>query len=158
MGPSFARLFPARQACIAAALVIATLAAPFGPANATGTARILQSDGSDKTYNDVRIAVRDESMWMTSSDGVGTIVLGQAACTKVGELLRCLPYDAMLVESGRSTHVALQSGTVWLNPTTTAQPLTYSSMQVPPHGVLVALRTKKGTYVTLTGIVDEIKK
>jgi hypothetical protein len=52
----------------------------------------------------------------------------------------------------------LQSGTVWLNPTRTEQPLSYSSTQLAPHGVLMSIHTKAGTYVSLTGTVDEIQK
>lgn len=133
-------------------------AVPSGAAYATGTALVQQRDGSEKTYTNVRISIRNESMAITSSDGQGTIVLGKAACTKVRELVECLPYDATLLQNGQSTHIALQSGTVWLNPSETAQELSHSSTQLPPRGVLLAVRTKKGTYVTLTGVVDEVQK
>jgi hypothetical protein len=128
------------------------------PANALGTVRIQHPDGSVKMYNNVRIAVRDESMWITSSDGKGTIVLGKAACSKVGELVRCLPYDATLEQFGQATHIVLQTGTVWLNPSKSKQQLPHSSTQLPPRGVLLTVRTKRGTYVSLTGTVDEIAK
>jgi len=133
-------------------------AIPFGPAYATGTVLVQQRDGSEKTYTNVRISIRNESMAFTSSDGQGTIVLGKAACTKVRELVECLPYDATLLQNGQSTHIGLQSGTVWLNPSPTAQELSHSTTQLPPRGVLLAVRTKKGTYVTLTGVVDEVQK
>lgn len=97
-------------------------------------------------------------MAITSSDGKGTLVLGKAACTKVGELLECLPYDATLFQNGERTHISLQSGTVWLNPTKTNQRMTHSWTELPPRGVLLAVRTKRGTWVTLTGIVDEVQK
>jgi hypothetical protein len=133
-------------------------AVPFSAAYATGTVLVQQRDGSEKTYTNVRISIRNESMAITSSDRQGTIVLGKAACTKVRELVECLPYDATLLQNGQSTHIALQSGTVWLNPSATAQELSHSSTQLPPRGVLLAVRTKKGTYVTLTGVVDEVQK
>jgi hypothetical protein len=136
----------------------AMLAVPFGAANATGTAHIQQRDGSSKTYTNVRIAIRNESMALTSSDGKGTFVLGKAACTKIGALIQCLPYDATLLQSGRSMHIALKSGTVWLNPSSTMQQLSHSSTQLPPRGVLLSVETKRGTYVTLTGVVDEMQK
>jgi hypothetical protein len=150
-----ARIF--RRILVPVALA-AAVTTPLGPASATGTARIQQRDGSVKTYTNVRIVVQNESMAITSSDGVGTLVLGKAACTKVGELLRCLPYDATLEQHGQATHVPLQSGTVWLNPSNTNQQLTHSSTQLPPRGVLLSLQTKAGTYVSLTGIVDRIQK
>lgn len=134
------------------------VAAPWNPALARGTVRILQNDGSTRTYANVRIAIRDESMAITSSDGQGTLVLGKAACTKVGELLECLPYDATLFQNGMRFHIALQSGTVWLNPSKTKQQMTHSSTELPPRGVELAIRTKRGTYVTMTGTVDEVKR
>jgi hypothetical protein len=138
-------------------LIVCTLALPSSPAYATGTVVVLQRDGSEKTYTNVRISIRNESMAITSSDGQGTVVLGKAACTKVGALLECLPYDATLLQNGQKTHISLQSGTVWLNPSPTTQTLSHSSTQLPPRGVLLAVRTKRGTYVTLTGIVDEVQ-
>jgi hypothetical protein len=141
-----------------ALFVTAMLAVPLGPADATGTARIQRQDGSAKTYTNVHIAIRNESMALTSSDGKGTIVLGKAACTRIGELVQCLPYDATLLQNGQSAHIPLKSGTVWLNPSSTTQELSHSSTQLPPRGVLLSVETKRGTYVTLTGTVDQIQK
>ena len=53
-------------------------------------------------------------------------------------------------------HVPLASGTVYINPSQTAQPLTHSSAQLPARGVLLSIKTKAGTYVSLTGRVDEV--
>lgn len=130
----------------------------FGVASATGTARIQATDGSTKTYANVHIAVWDEDLVITSSDGQGSVAFGKASCTKIGELLRCLPWDATLFQNGERRHIALQSGTVWLNPSATSQQLSHSSAQLPPHGVMLAVRTKRGTYVTLTGVVDEVHR
>ncbi len=127
-------------------------------ASATGTARIQLPDGSVKTYTNVRIVIWSQSMALTSSDGKGTLVLGKASCTKVGELVRCLPWDATLFQNGQSMHIPLQSGTVWLNPDATNEQLSHSSTQLSPHAVILAIRTKRGTYVTLTGVVDEVHK
>jgi hypothetical protein len=138
--------------------VTATLAVPFGPVNAKGTVVVQQHDGSTKKYNNVRIQVRNDEMAITSADGKGTIVLGKSACNKVGELIECLPYDATLFQNGERTHIALQSGTVWLNPGTTAQQVSNSSTTLPPRGVLLSVKTKKGTNVSLTGVVDEVQK
>lgn len=143
---------------VSLAFAAMAIAISCGRADATGTVRIQQRDGSIKTYTNVKIVVLTESMTITSSDGEGTIILGKAACTKVGELLRCLPYDATLEQHGETTHIPLKSGTVWLNPSDSNQQLTYSSTQLPPRGVLLAIQTKAGTYVSLTGIVDRIQK
>jgi len=141
-------------------VTLAVLTSAFGTAHAgaTGTVVIQQRDGTTKTYAGVRIAIRDESMAISSSDGQGTIVLGKAACTKVGELLKCIPYDATLYQYGAKRHVPLASGTVYINPSQTTQPLTHSSAQLPPRGVLLLVKTKAGTYVSLTGRIDEVVK
>jgi hypothetical protein len=131
---------------------------PLGPANATGTVRVQQRDGSVQIYDNVRIVVKNQSMAITSSDGKGTIYIGKAACSKSGELIRCLPYDATLDQSGVQTHITLATGTVWVNPRDTNETLSHSSTQLPPRGVLLAVKTKAGTYVSLTGTVDEVQK
>ncbi len=129
-----------------------------GIARASGTVLVQQRDGAIKTYKNVRIGIGNEQLELTSSDGQGTLVLGKADCTKVGELVRCLPYDATLYQNGEKKHITLESGTVWLNPTQTNQPLSLSSAQLPPHGVLMSVHTKAGTYVSLSGTVDEMHK
>ena len=95
---------------------------------------------------------------MTSADGAGTLVIGKAACAKINELVRCLPYDATLHQYGTTTHIPLSGGTVWLNPTQTKQTLSNSSAQLPPRGVLMSVHTHAGTYVSLSGTVDEVYK
>lgn len=129
-----------------------------GFAAATGTARITGPNGYSKTYSNVRIVIWNESMAVTSSDGEGTVVFGKAACTKVGALVECLPYDAMLFQSGGQLHIALRSGTVWLNPSRTTQQLSHASTRLPPRGVLLSVQTKRGAYFTLSGIVDEVHR
>jgi len=146
------------RALLCALLSIGAVLVPLVPANATGTAIISQSDGAHRTYTGVRIVIWNESMAMTSSDGQGTVVIGKASCTKIGELVRCLPWDATLYQNGTKLHIALKSGTVWLNPSGTIQQLSNSSTQLPPRGVLLAMETKRGTYVTLTGTVDEVHR
>ena len=143
---------------IIAVFTMAALLVGRDPASALGTVRIQKSDGSVKTYTNVRIAIRDKSMSLTSSDGKGTLVIGKAACTKIGVLVRCLPYEATLQQFGRSATIGLKSGTAWLNPEDSPQQLSYSSTQLPPHGVMLAVQTERGTYVTLTGTVDSIKR
>ena len=144
---------------VPSALALGIFALAYSPpARAEGTAVIVQSDGSSKSYSNVHIAIRDASMAITSSDGQGMLVLGKAACTKIGELVRCLPYDATLLQNGTSLHIPLQSGTVWLNPTDAPEQLSHSSAKLQARGVLLAVKTKRGTYVTLTGVVDEVQR
>src|SRR5215469_1472292 len=143
---------------LSAVVLVAWIALTAIPAFASGTALVEQHDGAIKTYHDVVITIRNEEMLLTTSDGAGTLVIGKAACGKIGELVRCLPYDATLYQNGQKVRVMLQSGTVWFNPTPVDQPLSFSSAHLPPHGVLVSMTTKKGTYVSLTGTVDVMQK
>lgn len=140
------------------ALAIVVLAAvawfPSAPAGASGTVRIQQPDGSTKTYTNVRIRANQENLALTSSDGKGTLVFGRASCTKVGEVLECLAYDATLFQNGQTTHIALKYGTVWYNPSETTQTLSNSSTQLPQHGILMTAESKRGTYVSLSGVLD----
>jgi hypothetical protein len=128
------------------------------PASAAGTAMVWQRDGSEKTYANVSIRLAREELALTTSDGVGSLVIGKAACTKAAVLVRCLPYDATLFQNGEKKRIALRTGTVWLNPTTSRQLLPYSSAQIPPHGVLISITSKTGTYLSLNGTVDEVQR
>ncbi len=128
------------------------------PSAASGTALVQQRDGSVKIYRDVFMQIRNEELALTTADGVGTLVIGKAACTRVGQLVKCLPYDATLYQNGWKDRVKVASGTAWFNPTSTAQPLSHSSARIPPHGILLSMTSKAGTYLSVTGTVDEIKK
>jgi len=147
-----------RPRYLAAFVLLGWFAGLSGPAEATGTALVQQADGSTRTYAGVSIRVAREELALTTGDGRGTLVIARAACSKVGELVKCLPYDATLFQNGEKAHISLRGGTVWLNPTTSRQSLPLSSAQVPPHGVLVSLTTKAGTYLSLSGTVDEVQK
>jgi hypothetical protein len=144
---------------VLAASFLAASSALTGFAGATGTAEIQTPNGPTKTYQHVHIAIWNDDMAVTSADGKGTVVFGKAACTRVGALIRCLPYDAMLFQNGQQVHIVLRpGGTVWLNPSHATQHLSQSSTQLPPRGVLLAVQTRRGTYVTLTGTVDEVHR
>lgn len=144
--------------CLGFATCASLLFALFVPAYASGTALVQQHDGSTKIYRDVFIQIRNEELLLTTADGAGTLVIGKAACMRVGELVKCLPYDATLYQNGWKARVKLVSGTAWFNPTATIQPLSYSSAHIPPHGILLSVTSKAGTYISVTGTVDEMKK
>jgi len=127
-------------------------------ANAEGTARVQQRDGAVETYPNVRIRIKDQSMFITSRDGRGTLVISRAACSAIGKLMRCLPYSVVLDQDGGTRPIAMQIGTVWFNPSDEKQTLPLSSAQLPPGGVLLSIRTKAGTYISLNGTADNLKK
>jgi hypothetical protein len=142
-------------------LAIATAAILFNfpiSAVASGTVRVQQPDGSTKTYTNVRIRANYQNLALTTSDGKGTLVFGRASCTKVGELLQCLAYDATLFQNGQRMRIPLKYGMVYFNPSKTTQTLSHSSTQLPYHGILLSAESKRGTYVSMTGVVDEVFK
>lgn len=127
-------------------------------AYASGSARIQQSNGDVRTYQNVHIAVENKQMSVTSADRVGKLVFQKAACEAVGKLIRCYPYSAVLYQHGQRREVHIDRGTAWLNPSANAAQLPRSSTQIPPHGVVMSILTKAGTYVSLTGTVDSFKR
>ena len=126
--------------------------------NATGSARVQQYNGAVRTYSNVRIVIENKQMTITSADGVGKLVFQKAACESIDGLVRCYPYSAVLYQRGESRQIQIDRGTAWLNPGSVKKQLPRSSTQLPPHGVLLSIRTKAGTYVSLTGTVDQLKR
>jgi len=127
-------------------------------AHAKGTVTVQQSDGSTQTYNNVSIVIANKTLRVTTADGVGTLVIDKAACSYVGNLQMCLPYSMTLDQGGGSHPLDFQRGTVYANLTDSKQPLSQSSMQLPPNGIMLSLTTKIGTIVNLTGTIDKVQK
>lgn len=142
---------------IASALFACIAVVPL-VAFATGTARIQLSDGDVKVYKNVRIAIQHKQMSLTSADGVGTFVISRAGCSEVDKLVRCYPYDAVLNQHGRSIPITIVEGTAWLNPGNSKQTLPNSTTQLGPRGLMLSFRTKRGSYVSLNGVVDVLTK
>jgi hypothetical protein len=137
------------------AIVLVAFAVPTAGADAKGTVRVQQSDGSTQTYDDVAIrVVKAKSLNITTADGVGTLVIDNAACSYVGAVKRCLLYGAQLQQGGATKPIDFDRGTLYANLTGEKQPLPLTSQQIPPKSVIMAFRTKIGTYVTLTGRID----
>jgi hypothetical protein len=126
------------------------------PAGAIGTISIQHRDGDVNTYGDVEIKVFSGSLFLTSDDGDGTIVITKAACSYRGQIIVCLPVTAALVQEGESTALNLKTGTIYLNYTDNAQPLSFSSAKIPADSVLVSLNLRNGTYINVRGKIDEL--
>jgi hypothetical protein len=140
------------------AMTLAFIAGVPYCALADGTARVQQRDGAVRVYKNVHIKIADQRLWITSSDRVGTLVISKASCTGFDKLVRCLPYTAVLEQRGAERKLQIETGSAWFNPSKTTQNLPQSSTKLPSHGVLMTLKTKAGTYVSLTGTVDEMVK
>jgi hypothetical protein len=139
-----------------ATATLALVASTLVPALAYGTVRVQQNDGTVRTYEGVLIKVVHKTLRITTHDGKGTLIISQAACAYSGELERCTPLK-MSIEQGGSTKVLdFASGNIYVNPTGDMQQLSLSSTQLPPHGILLTIRTKIGTYVSLSGQIDEL--
>lgn len=129
-----------------------------GVAMANGKLLVQHANGKTDTYNNVAIKVVHGALYVTSSDGKGTIVIHRAACSYQSKLLVCLPTSVTLVQAGKIQPLDLKIGTVYLNDTDAPQPLVLSSAKVPPHSVLLSFTTHRGTYVSLNGRIDQVVK
>jgi hypothetical protein len=142
-----------RVGLTAAALLVIALVSPSA-SDAKGTVRIQQPSGAATVYKNVNIEVVKNTLRIITADRKGVLVITDAACSFVGKIMRCLPYSYVLEQSG--THpLDFEHGTIYYNPTQTKQKMSHSSSQLEPNGVLVAVKSKRGTYVSVTGTLDK---
>jgi hypothetical protein len=127
-------------------------------ARAAGTATIVQANGHTDVYDDVRIKLLHGTLYMTSAKGQSTMIIRDAACSDQGKLMVCLATHATLIENGTTSLLDFESGTIYANYTDDFQPLVLSTQKVPPHGIILSMTTKRGTYVSLIGRVDVVVK
>ncbi|MFZ1125460.1 MAG: hypothetical protein WAN59_10030 [Candidatus Baltobacteraceae bacterium] len=127
-------------------------------ASAQGVTRVQQSDGSVRFYNDVRMSLNGETLWITAADRKGALEIVTGACSFSGELQRCHPSAVTLHQHGRTHAIAVDRGTVYFNLTADSQPLRHSSQRLAPKNVLVSFHTVRGTYVSVQGALDEVKR
>jgi hypothetical protein len=147
-------LFATRTLAAIAAFALCALIPP--PAGATGTINIQRTNGTKNTYRDVKIKIFSGSLFLTSDDGNGTIVVTRAACSYQGAIMVCFPTAATLVQEGESNALNLKNGTIYLNATGDAQQMTRSTAKIPANSVLLALTLKDGTFIDVRGRIDEV--
>jgi len=141
-----------------AALVAAIVSSTAIAARAEGTVRIQQAAGGVNVYDNVKIQILHQTLNVTTADGKGTLIIYRAACSYQGEIMACLPTGATLVQGGNVSPIKIVSGTVYVNMTGGGQTLSLSTMQVPAHSVVMAIKTGKGTYITMNGTIDKVAK
>lgn len=141
---------------LAACFSLLAFACGARPAQATGTIAIHNYDGGVNTYDDVDIRVFTGSLFLTTDDGDGTLVIHEAACSYQGKIIICYPESAAVVQNGKSRALDLKSGTIYFNYTGTAQPMRFSSAKLPPHGILLSFTTRAGTLVNVHGTLDQV--
>lgn len=139
-----------------AALIVAGLAFVPATANATGTLTIHRTTGASNSYNNIEIKVFSGSLFLTSNDGHGTIVITRAACSYQGKILVCFPLTAALVQDGESSALNLKSGTIYFNDTSDDQQLSNSTKKLPANSIMAALSLRDGTLVNAQGRMDEV--
>lgn len=137
-----------------AAFAIATISV----ASATGVTLVQQADGSVRTYVDVSIRLSGQTLRLRSADRKGELRIVNGACSFIGAIQRCLPYAVALIQDGRTRQIAILHGTVFLNLSNTAQHLPRSSEELAPRTILALWRTVRGTYVTIKGKLDEVRR
>ncbi|HEV8022782.1 MAG TPA: hypothetical protein VGP41_16020, partial [Candidatus Lustribacter sp.] len=123
-----------------------------------GVTRIQQADGTVQYYPDSRITFRkdDRTLKVTSADGKGSMILEQAACSYVNALYRCfLTQVSYMGANGQEHPIDFERGTAYANVTSDRLTLPFSSQTVPPDGILISMKTKRGTYISVTGTVDK---
>ncbi len=151
-------MFLSPRGIIAILAAAVCFAASSAAAEAAGTITIHHSDGTRDSYSDVDVRVFSGSLFLTSEDGDGTIVVDRAACSYQGKIIVCLPTSATLVQNGSSRALNLKSGTIYLNYDDASQPLSRSSAKLPPHSILLALSTRNGTVISVRGRIDQVIK
>ena len=138
-------------ALVAALALCASLAAP---SLAAGTVRVQQSNGTKQVYQNVKIKLVHKTLRIESADGKGALVITQASCAYEGEMERCTPTRISLEQGGVTKPLDLASGTIYVNPTDHELTMSLSSTQLPPHGILLTMRTKIDTYISMSGQID----
>jgi hypothetical protein len=123
---------------------------------AKGTVRVEQHDGTVQMYDDIGIRIVGDTIRVFSRDNRDTLIISHAACTYVGEIQRCLPYRLTLRRNGTDHAIGFDHGTVYFNLRAAALPLPRSSTQLPPNGVLVFVRTARGTSIAVDGTIDKV--
>jgi hypothetical protein len=148
-----------RTRCWYSAGVLALLITFSGSgAIAKGTVRIEQSDGAVQSYRGSVVRIVGDTVRVFSPDNRDTLIISHAACTYVGEIRRCLPYRLALRRNGTDHPIGFDHGTVYFNLSADAQALPRSSQQLPPNGVLVFVRTARGTSIAVRGTIDKVTR
>ncbi|MGB8907137.1 MAG: hypothetical protein WCC84_00125 [Candidatus Cybelea sp.] len=147
-----------RAATFAAAVALTLCLFATVAARAEGTLTIQQADGDKNVYQHVAVKVIHSALYLTSADGKGTLVINRAACAYQGKVMVCLPTSAALVQSGTTSALDFQKGTVYLNSTDDEQQLSASTTKIAPHSIVLSFTTDRGTYVNLIGQIDKVVK
>ncbi|MGA7201538.1 MAG: hypothetical protein WBX26_06900 [Candidatus Cybelea sp.] len=136
-------------------IVIAFMLGLCAPALATGSVRIQQRDGSVQTYTGVTLKVANKTLTLISADKVSTVVISGASCAHDGAIVHCAGGRFTFLRDGIKHTVAFKTATFYFNLTDQDQVLSLSTTKIAAHSVIFAVQTKKGTYITGNGKLDQ---
>jgi hypothetical protein len=136
-------------------IVIAFMLGLSAPALATGSVRIQQRDGSVQTYTGVTLKVANKTLTLISADKVSTVVISGASCAHDGAIVHCAGGRFTFLRDGIKHTVAFKTATFYFNLTDQDQVLSLSTTKIAAHSVIFAVQTKKGTYITGNGKLDQ---
>lgn len=125
------------------------------PADARGSVRVQQVDGRVQEYHNVVLQLHGTTLRIRTADRIGTLIVQRAACMFIGGLERCLPSSLELSQRGNHP-IAFQRGTLYVNLTNDPHTLPHSSKTLAPQSVLALLKTVHGTYIAVSGHLDEV--
>lgn len=139
---------------ISASMVVAFVLLLPASALATGTVRIQQSDNSVQTYTGVlmKISQNEQTLTLTSADGVSTVVISGAHCAPMGGLVYCTGGGFSLQQGGKAYVIPFKAGKYYVNLSDQDQSSPLS--KVGPHSIVFAILTVKGTHITGNGKLD----
>ena len=126
-------------------------------AQAEGTTRVQQSDGTVQTYHHVRVRLQGHTLWLRSPDRKDRLQIVSAACSYVHEIQRCLPYQVFLHKANGTHQITIVRGVYYVNLTSQSHALLHSTERVPAKSVLVFLHTAHGTFVQAEGRLDVVE-
>ena len=126
-----------------------------GTAGASGSVRVQQIDGHVQEYQHVVLQLHGTTLRIRTADRVGTLIVQRAACMFIGGLERCLPSSLELSQHGNHP-ISFQRGTLYINLTNESHRLPHSSKTLAPQSVLALLKTVRGTYIAVSGRLDEV--
>jgi hypothetical protein len=127
-------------------------------AGATGTVRIAQGTGTPQVFSGANVRIVHQTLQVTSSDGKRVLIKAHANCAYAGTLEHCEPYSVRISQNGSLQPVSLASGDGYFNPTKHPQTVPNSTTQLPGHGVVLTLRTKDGTSVSVNVTIDQFER
>jgi hypothetical protein len=144
---------------VCALIGVVAVAAGFtpAPAHAAGILRLQKVDGSVRVYDPVALKyTKATGLVVTTRSGRDALIIKDAACSYVGDaIMRCLLDQASYEKNGTMNVLEFDSGTLYYNRSTSLQHLPRSTQGIPPKGVVVSIRSKRGTYISLTGTIDK---